>query len=134
MRGDTIRRGKQEMLWDAEGPFAGVDEVGVSALAGDLFACAVILPRGVVIEGVRDSKQVPTHAERCEIAEVIRDAALDFSFGCCSPEEVSFLGTIQASKLAMKWAVMGLRVIPHRVVTDFYNTRRKTAGLQPRRI
>lgn len=116
----TIRRGKLERQWESEGLFAGTDEVGVAAIAGKLLACAVILPPKASIEGVRDSKTVPTHEERSEIAEEIRYWALDFSFGWVEPEEVSALGTFSASVLAMERAVMGLRVIPNRVITDFH--------------
>lgn len=116
----TIRRGKLERQWESDGPFAGVDEVGVASIVGPLLACAVILPPKASIEGVRDSKAVPTHEERSRIAEEIRYWALDFSFGWVEPEEVSLLGTFSASVLAMERAVMGLRVIPNLVVTDFH--------------
>lgn len=116
----TIRKTKLEREWESQGLFAGVDEVGVAAIAGPLVACAVVMPRGVRIEGVRDSKLIRTHEERVRISEAIRASAIDFSFGEVSPEEVSEIGTVAASKLAMKRAVLGLRVIPSLVVTDYH--------------
>ena len=118
--GRSIRRTKLEKEWEAEGPFAGCDEVGVSAVAGKLLACALILPAGLKIKGVRDSKLVPTHKERLAIAEEIKKVAIDYSFGWVEPEEVSNLGTFKASILAMERAVKGLKKIPSLVVTDFH--------------
>lgn len=117
----AIRRSKEEKAWEAQGPFAGIDEVGVSAIAGPLVACAVILPPGVKIPGVRDSKQVPTHEERSDIAESIKGVATDVSYGWVEPDEVSDLGTVRASVLAMNRAVASLKKVPPLIVSDFHH-------------
>lgn len=115
-----IKKGEFERSLEAAGPFIGVDEVGVSSIAGPLIACAVVMSPDSEIQGIRDSKEIRTHEERQKLAKVISVAALDYAFGEVSPDEVSELGTVKASKKAMIRAILRLWNIPKVVVTDYY--------------
>lgn len=117
----TIRRTNQEKLWESQGPFVGVDEVGVAAIAGPLVACALVLPPGIKIKGVRDSKLIPTHEERVEVYERIMAVKVDYALGVVEPEKVSEVGTVQASVLAMNLAIMQLDKEYPLVVSDFHH-------------
>jgi ribonuclease HII len=88
-------------------PVAGVDEVGRGPLAGPVVACAVVLPEGLVIDGVYDSKKV-TEKRRLLLAEQIKDAALAFSLSVIEPEEIDKLNILQATLKAMSLAIEGL--------------------------
>ena len=65
----------------------GVDEVGRGPLAGPVVAAAVIFERGVRLEGVRDSKKVPTR-QRKELSDLIRRMAVSWAIGAATVAEV----------------------------------------------
>lgn len=96
---------------------AGVDEVGAGPLAGPVVAAAVILPKGLTIPGVDDSKKI-SRRRRPLLAQLIRENALAFSFGHCSPAEIDILNIFQASREAMRRAVCGLGLAPQAVLVD----------------
>lgn len=96
---------------------AGVDEVGVGPLAGPVLAAAVILPEGVMLRGVDDSKKVTT-ALREELAEKIHAAALGVGIGIVEAEEIDRLNIYRAALEAMRRAVMALPVTPEHVLVD----------------
>ncbi len=103
--------------WDKPGLVAGVDEAGRGPLAGPVFAAAVILDDLRPIRGLTDSKAIsPRKRER--LADEIRAHALCCSVASASVEEIDRLNVLQASLLAMRRAVEGLRLVPHRVVVD----------------
>ena len=85
----------------------GVDEAGRGPLAGDVYAAAVILPDGVVIEGVNDSKKL-TEKKREYLFDLIKEKALCYSVASASAKEIDELNILQATFLAMKRAVDGL--------------------------
>jgi ribonuclease HII len=96
---------------------AGVDEAGRGPLAGPVVAAAVILPHGVALRGVDDSKRLP--AERREaLFHEIRSKALAVSVGAASTREVDRLNILRASHLAMSRAVRRLSPEPDHVVVD----------------
>jgi ribonuclease HII len=86
---------------------AGVDEAGRGPLAGPVAAAAVILPQGVTLPGVRDSKQL-TEKAREEASSVIRQMALAVSIGVVSHHFIDEFNILQASLEAMKRAVLSL--------------------------
>ena len=90
-------------LW----PVAGVDEAGRGPLAGPVVACALILPAGLIIKGINDSKKV-TALRRVKLANVIKEAAVAYSFGIVSPEEIDRINILQATMLAMTTAISNL--------------------------
>ena len=103
--------------WASEGLVAGVDEAGRGPLAGPVVAAAVILDERQPIVGLRDSKRL-TAAKRAALAEEIRAKALAYCVAQASVEEIDELNILQATLLAMKRAVEGLRLRPGRVLVD----------------
>lgn len=96
---------------------AGVDEAGRGPLAGPVVAAAVILDDAKLIRGLADSK-VLTPLRRDKLYDLIRDKALCCAVGEASVEEIEELNILQATMLAMKRAVDGLRLKPARVLVD----------------
>lgn len=96
---------------------AGVDEVGRGPLAGPVVAAAVILDPDCPIEGLRDSKQLNA-ARREELDLIIRECALAWAVGICTPAEIDALNILQASMLAMRRAVEALAIVPEFVRVD----------------
>ena len=96
---------------------AGVDEAGRGPLAGPVVAAAVILDDGKRIRGLADSK-VLTPLARQRLNDQIRDKALAFCVAQASVEEIDTLNILQATLLAMKRAIEGLRLPPHKVLVD----------------
>jgi ribonuclease HII len=103
--------------WTAPGLVAGVDEVGRGPLAGPVVAAAVILDDQRPIRGLRDSK-VLTPLQRERLDARIRADALCLAIGQASVEEIDRLNILQATLLAMRRAVEGLRLLPARVLVD----------------
>ena len=87
----------------------GVDEAGRGPLAGPVCAAAVILPKGHVIKGVNDSKKL-TEKKREALYDVIKEAALDYCIAFADEKEIDELNILQATYLAMKRAVEGLKL------------------------
>ena len=100
---------KHEDFWEAEGfsPVAGVDEAGRGPLAGPVVACALILPPGIVIEGVNDSKKL-TPPVREKLAEKITKVAVSFAYGIVSAAEIDRINILRATMKAMQQAISGL--------------------------
>ena len=96
---------------------AGVDEVGRGALAGDVFAAAVILDKEKSIDGLKDSKQL-SEKQRVNLYYEIKEEALCFSIGRANVLEIDSLNILQASLLAMSRAVKALSVQPKFVLVD----------------
>lgn len=96
---------------------AGVDEVGRGPLAGPVVAAAVILDPSRPIEGLRDSKQL-TALARVRLAREIRQHALCFALAFAGEREVDEINVLQASLVAMRRAVVRLRVTPDHVIVD----------------
>ena len=103
--------------WARPGLVAGVDEAGRGPLAGPVFAAAVILDELRPIRGLADSKALGAR-RRERLADEIRAHALCCAVASASVEEIDSLNILQASLLAMRRAVEGLRLRPHRVVVD----------------
>ena len=118
MRSNKPWRAEQVALpWDVPGLVAGVDEAGRGPLAGPVVAAAVILDDLKPIAGLADSKTLsPRQRER--LSEAIHARALCFSVAHASVEEIDQLNILQATLLAMRRAVMGLRLKPHKVLVD----------------
>ena len=105
------------MPWDVPGLVAGVDEAGRGPLAGPVVAAAVILDDLKPIPGLADSKTLSAR-QRERLSEAIHARALCFSVAHASVEEIDQLNILQATLLAMRRAVMGLRLKPHKVLVD----------------
>ena len=100
-----------EALFASQGykAICGVDEAGRGPLAGPVFAAAVILPDGLVIEGVNDSKKL-SEKKRDKLFDEIKENAVAWCVASASVEEIEELNILQADMLAMKRAVEGLPV------------------------
>jgi ribonuclease HII len=96
---------------------AGVDEVGRGCLFGDVVAAAVILPKGLVIEGVNDSKKLSEN-KRDELYEIIYKEALSIGVGKVDAYTIDKINIKQAARLAMKQAVEGLKQEPEYILVD----------------
>lgn len=112
-------------LWEIEnGIFAegfscicGVDEAGRGPLAGPVYAAAVMLPHGLEIPGLDDSKKL-SEKKREELFEVITGSALAYGIASASVEEIERLNILGATYLAMNRAVAALGTAPELALID----------------
>jgi len=95
----------------------GVDEAGRGPLAGPVCAAAVILDPARPIPGLKDSKKLP-EPSRVRLAGEIRAHALAWSVAWATEEEINRLNILQASLLAMRRAVLGLRPAATQALID----------------
>ena len=99
-------------LWEIENSLysegykmiCGVDEAGRGPLAGPVCAAAVILPRGIEIPGLNDSKKL-TDKKRRELFPVIQELAVAYGIGFASEQEIDEINILQATYLAMQRAI-----------------------------
>ncbi len=102
---------------------ACIDEVGRGCLAGDVVACAIVMPLDSIIPGVKDSKKL-TPKKREELYEKILDKAIAVGLGQVGPDTIDNINIKESTKLAMKKAVENLkdkdgkRVIPDYLLID----------------
>ena len=96
---------------------AGVDEAGRGPLAGPVVAAAVILPEGVVLDGVRDSKEM-TESARERAFPLIHEKALSVSVGVVSADDIDRTNILKASLEAMKRAILSLDPRPEFCLVD----------------
>ncbi len=95
---------------------AGLDEAGRGCLAGPVVAAAVILPPDFDIAGLNDSKQLT--ARKREALRVRIEAEADWCVAMASPQEIDEINILQASLLAMRRALRGLRQRPGHIAVD----------------
>jgi ribonuclease HII len=118
MRSKRFLRAEQLGLrFDVAGLVAGVDEAGRGPLAGPVVAAAVILDDLRPIRGLKDSKEL-TPRIRERLFDEIRAKALCCGVGIASVEEIDTINILQATLLAMRRAVEGLRLKPAKVLVD----------------
>ncbi len=96
---------------------AGVDEAGRGPLAGPVVAAAVVFPKGLLIDGVDDSKKL-TEKRRESLFPLIKAQALGVGIGIVQHDVIDRINIYQASILAMRKALDDLRERPHFVVAD----------------
>lgn len=95
----------------------GVDEAGRGPLAGPVYAAAVILPTGLQIPGLNDSKKL-SEKKREELFEIITKNAVSYSVGIATEKEIDEINILNATFLAMKRAVDGLEICPDYAIID----------------
>jgi len=95
----------------------GCDEAGRGPLAGPVVAAAVVLPDGLVIEGLDDSKKL-SEKKRERLFDIICESALDYGIGMASVEEIEEINILNAAMLAMNRAVEQLKSPPQLVLVD----------------
>jgi ribonuclease HII len=96
---------------------AGLDEAGRGPLAGPVVAAAVVLPRGLLVPGLTDSKQV-SEPERERLFEVIREKAICYGVGVASERTVDDVNILQATIVAMERALERLTPRPDYLLLD----------------
>jgi len=97
---------------------AGLDEVGRGPMFGPVVAAAVILPQGLRLQGLTDSKQL-TEKQREEFDAVVRASALAWSVAAVDVETIDRINIRRASLLAMRLAVEQLAVAPDYLLPDY---------------
>ncbi len=112
---DMLRH--EEELWARGLHVAGVDEVGAGPLAGPVMAAAVVLPPGTNLARIDDSKQLDPET-REELAEEIRAVAIAWAVGSCDRHEIDQMNIYQASREAMRRALMQLTPVPNILLVD----------------
>ncbi|WP_171755999.1 ribonuclease HII [Vibrio sp. 03-59-1] len=96
---------------------AGIDEVGRGPLVGDVVTAAVILDPNNPIEGLTDSKKL-SEKKRLALYPEIKEKALAWAVGRCSPEEIDQFNILQATMVAMQRAIEGLAIQPELALID----------------
>lgn len=96
---------------------AGTDEAGRGPLAGPVVAAAVILPKGLIITGVNDSKQL-TEKKREELFDIINEKALAIGISFIDNNKIDEINILEASRLAMMEAIKQLKIKPQYVLSD----------------
>ncbi|MGN1329121.1 MAG: ribonuclease HII [Eubacterium sp.] len=95
----------------------GIDEAGRGPLAGPVYAAAVVLPKGHIIEGVNDSKKL-SEKKRELLFDKICSEAICYNIGIATEKEIDEINILQATFLAMKRAVEGLDTKPDIALID----------------
>lgn len=121
-------------LWEIENAhfdkgveiICGVDEAGRGPLAGPVCAAAVILPRGLEIPGLNDSKKL-TDKKRRELMPLIKEQALAYAIAFATHEEIDEINILQATFLAMERALAQLNIRPDLALID--GNRQKDFGI-----
>ena len=98
---------------------ACIDEVGRGCLAGDVLACAVIMPKGIMIPEVNDSKKL-SPKKREELYEKIVDKAIAIGIGRIGPETIDKINIKESTRLAMKEAALNLIDKNDNIITPDY--------------
>ena len=127
-----------QLSWETEFSFrtdgaaivCGCDEAGRGPLAGPVFAVAVILPDGMVIEGLNDSKKL-SEKKREELYDEIRAKCIDCAVAHAEVYEIEAINILNASMLAMRRAIALLRVKPELALIDGNVARDFTIPAKP---
>ena len=126
-------------LWEIENSLyaegykmiCGVDEAGRGPLAGPVCAAAVILPKGLELPGLNDSKKL-TDKKRRELFPIIKEQAVAYGIGLASHEEIDEINILQATYLAMERAIAQLEGKADFALID--GNRAKDFGLPVRTV
>lgn len=108
---------ENEMINKGYNIICGVDEAGRGPLAGPVYAAAVILPKGHIIEGINDSKKI-SKKKREFLYDKIIDECICYSIASANEKEIDEINILQATFLAMKRAVDGLKIKPQIALID----------------
>lgn len=113
---------ENEVMSEGYSNVCGVDEAGRGPLCGPVVAAAVILPAGLYIEGLNDSKKL-TEAKREKIFDIIIKEAVAYAICEASVEEINSTDILSASLLAMRRAISSLPVAADYALIDGNVTR-----------
>ena len=107
----------------------GCDEAGAGPLAGPVYAAAVILPFGLEIPGLNDSKKL-TEKKREALFPVIQAQALAWAVASVSPEEIDATDILSARMKAMQLAIDGLSLTPNFALIDGNRDKGRSAAIR----
>lgn len=96
---------------------AGTDEAGRGCLAGPVVAAACILPRGLIIDGINDSKKL-SPARRKALSNIIKKQAISYAISLATVDEIDEMNILNAAQLAMRRAVAELNPQPDLIFVD----------------
>ena len=108
---------EKEALAQGFSYICGVDEAGRGPLAGPVYAAAVILPLDLKIEGLNDSKKI-SEKKREQLFPIIKEKSIAYSIAFATEKEIDELNILNATFLAMKRAVNGLKIKPDYALID----------------
>lgn len=108
---------EQELYDQGYQAVCGVDEAGRGPLCGPVVAAACILPCGLVLDGLNDSKKI-SEKKRDILFEQIKQNAIAYSIASASVQEIDQLNILEATLLAMRRAIDGLQVQPDYALID----------------
>jgi ribonuclease HII len=108
---------------------AGVDEAGRGPLAGPVVAAAVIFPKGVIIDGVDDSKKC-TAKQRDKLFAVIIEHALSIGVGIVGHDVIDRINILQATILAMRKSIENMNIQPECSIIDGNSFKHETLKFQ----
>lgn len=120
-----MKRGQPSDLWELERLYyakgyqliCGADEAGAGPLAGAVYAGAVILPEGLVIKGLNDSKQV-NPKKRKLLFDMIQEKAVAWAVAWADEKEIDKINILNARLLAMDRAICSLSPAPDFALID----------------
>lgn len=104
----------------------GIDEAGRGPLCGPVCAAAIILPQGLILEGINDSKKL-TEKKRELLYPIIIKNAISYGIGMAWPEEIDELNILNATFLAMRRAIEQMAIKPAYALID--GNRAKNIGI-----
>lgn len=96
---------------------AGIDEAGMSPLAGPVVAAAAMMPKGWKLPFVNDSKKLSADTRQA-LAAQIKEQAVSYGIGIVSPQEIDEINIYHAGLLAMKRAYEQLTPAPEALLID----------------
>jgi ribonuclease HII len=97
---------------------AGVDEAGRGPLAGPVVAAACVIPQGILIEGINDSKQVLPEAREKIYQQILSLEAIDYGIGIIEPAKIDQINILRATFEAMLAAIAALKCKPDYLLVD----------------
>lgn len=110
----------EEKIWDMGYDYiACCDEVGRGCLFGSVLAAAVIMPKGLIIEGVKDSKKL-SPKKREQLYEIIKENCIAMGVGTVSAEIIDKINIKNATRLAMKKAILSIKDRDENIITPDY--------------
>ncbi|HZK43801.1 MAG TPA: ribonuclease HII [Syntrophomonadaceae bacterium] len=112
-----MRKFEEEAYKSGYRYIAGVDEVGRGPIAGPVAAAAVIIPPDFSIEGINDSKKL-TAKKRGELSALIKQQAVDWAISFVFPPLLDDINILNATKKAMKTAILSLNIKPDLLLID----------------
>ena len=108
---------ENEIIASGAAPLCGVDEAGRGPLAGPVCAAAVMLPQGLELEGLNDSKKL-TEKKREQLFDLICERAVSYGIAFATVEEIEERNILGATFLAMNRAIAQLAPQPALALID----------------